>query len=233
MQIDKSKEIVQINEMPMVRIFFEKMGRVKYTSHLDTMRTWTRALRRSGLPLWYTQGFNPHLYMTFALPIALGYESFCESLDLRFTKAVDYSEIEEAINKALPPGFKVTNAAEPVLSPTAIAWADYEVTLKYSEADIASLLRKFEAFMAQPVIETEKRSKRGINTVDIKPHIELLSTDVKADGFVLTLRMAAGTTLNIAPTLLLKEYYKWCDLNPDGVRVIRTAILTENLSPFC
>ena len=58
-------------QMIPVRIFFEKTGRAKYTSHLDTMRTMTRALKRSGLPVWYTQGFNPHLYSTFPLPIAL------------------------------------------------------------------------------------------------------------------------------------------------------------------
>ena len=58
-----------------VRMFFSKTGRAKYISHLDTMRTFTRAFRRTSLPLWYTQGFNPHLYMTFPLPLALGVES--------------------------------------------------------------------------------------------------------------------------------------------------------------
>ena len=64
--------------MRCVRIWFKKMGMSRYVSHLDLMRAMTRAIRRANLPLWYTEGFNPHPYMTFALPLSLGMESLCE-----------------------------------------------------------------------------------------------------------------------------------------------------------
>ena len=58
--------------MRCVRVWFHKTGPIRYISHLDLMRTMTRAIRRSRIPLWYTEGFNPHPYMTFALPLSLG-----------------------------------------------------------------------------------------------------------------------------------------------------------------
>ena len=64
--------------MRCVRVWFHKTGPIRYISHLDLMRTMTRAIRRSGIDLWYTEGFNPHPYMTFALPLSLGMQSVCE-----------------------------------------------------------------------------------------------------------------------------------------------------------
>ena len=61
-----------------VRAIFEKTGRSKYISHLDLNRCMLRTFRRSGLPIWYTEGFNPHLYYAFALALSLGFESSCE-----------------------------------------------------------------------------------------------------------------------------------------------------------
>ena len=61
--------------MTTVRIFFEKCGEAAYISLLDLQRVMGRALKRSGLPVWYTLGFNPHIYMTFTCPLSLGQES--------------------------------------------------------------------------------------------------------------------------------------------------------------
>ena len=57
--------------MKTVRVFFAKEGRLKYISHLDVTRCLARVFKRSRLPIWYTQGFNPHAYLTFALPLPL------------------------------------------------------------------------------------------------------------------------------------------------------------------
>ena len=72
-----------------VRILFSKMGRAKYVSHLDLVRTMTRAVRRADIPLWYTEGFNRHPYLTFAAPLSLGYEGLRESMDIRLEEEMD------------------------------------------------------------------------------------------------------------------------------------------------
>ena len=79
------------------RVFYTKTGRLKYISHLDVNRLMQRALKRSGLPVWYSEGFNPHIYITFALPLALGLESRYEIMDFRLTANLP--------EKRLPVGF--------------------------------------------------------------------------------------------------------------------------------
>lgn len=230
MQIET--DCVAIDKMPMVRIFFSKKGRAKYTSHLDTMRTMTRAFRRSGLLVWHTMGFNPHIYMTFALPIALGYESECESVDIRLTKEMAFDEIVTQFNQALPPGFAAIKAQAPAQNPQAIAWADYDIRLTYTETDIRTAKQKLDTFLALPVIEVSKKTKKGQKLVDIKPLCELLSAETGGDTLCLRLRCASGNTLNINPTLLLKEFYTWSETEPDGVRIVRTAILNADKENF-
>ena len=66
-----------------VRLFYTKHGRMRFISHLDMTRFMARVIRRAELPVWYTEGFNPHLYMTFALPLSLGFESEYEAVDIR------------------------------------------------------------------------------------------------------------------------------------------------------
>lgn len=224
--------ITQIEKMPMLRVFFSKTGRAKYTSHLDTMRMFTRALRRSGLPLWYTQGFNPHLYMTFALPIPLGYEGLCESLDLRLTGEIPLEQAAGRIGAVLPPGFAVVNAATPVHKPDDIVWADYSVSLRYTEAAAAEMAAKLEAFLQGNVIEVAKRTKKGEKMVDIKPLTRLLACERTGDSLALLLRSAAGIHTNIAPTLLLDAFSTWAGALPESVRITRESILLDNLQPF-
>ena len=66
-----------------VRISFKKMNEASYISLLDMQRVMQRVLKRSGLPVWHTLGFNPHIYMTFACPLSLGQESECECVDVK------------------------------------------------------------------------------------------------------------------------------------------------------
>ena len=66
-----------------VRIWFEKRNEASYISLLDLQRVMQRVLKRSGLPVWHTLGFNPHIYMTFTCPLSLGQESLCESVDVK------------------------------------------------------------------------------------------------------------------------------------------------------
>ena len=75
-----------------VRLRFSKTGRLKYISHLDINRAMSRAFKRAEIPLWYTEGFNPHPYMSFSLPLSLGVESLCESVDIRLIDSIDNAD---------------------------------------------------------------------------------------------------------------------------------------------
>ena len=85
-----------------VRIFFSKTGRARYISHLDLNRCMQRALKRSGLPVVYTQGFNPHIRNTFALPLSLGYEGETETMDFRLEPELPLEEVARRLRESLP-----------------------------------------------------------------------------------------------------------------------------------
>ena len=81
-----------VKDFTTVRIRFSKTGRARYISHLDLNRTMTRAVRRAGLPIWYTEGFNPKPKITFAAPLSIGTESMCEFMDIRLTEKMPAEE---------------------------------------------------------------------------------------------------------------------------------------------
>jgi radical SAM-linked protein len=221
---------MQSNYIP-IRVFFEKRGRAKYISHLDTMRSFTRALGRSGLPLWFTEGFNPHLYITFALPLSLGSEGLCESFDVRLTQEMNFGEVERRINEVLPPGFSVLRVEAPVHKPAAITWADYKIAMDYGDC-AAEAAAAVKAFAARPVIEVMKRTKKGEALVDIKPHMSLLHMEHDSGILILNLRLAAGTALNIGASLFLEAFGESLGRKAEIARVTRIRLLDADLNEF-
>lgn len=213
-----------------MRVFYAKTQRAKYISHLDTMRTITRALRRTKLPFWYTEGFNPHLYLTFALPLSLGYEGLCESFDIKAEEFLKPETVKEELSKTLPPGFEVISVAHPKMKATEIACANYGIDIVFSgTADCA----KLESFFALDKIEVVKKTKKGEVLTDIKPLTEVLSHNINENALSLTLRAASGTSVNINPALYINALTEYLGLKAESIGVVRTKILNKNYEEFC
>lgn len=219
-----------ISQMPNIRIFYSKKGRAKYISHLDITRCMQRSLKRAGLPVWYTQGFNPHMYMTFALPLPLGYDSECEVMDLRLTQKMDFSEIKDRLNQSLPPDIVVKQVAEQKQKPQLISKADYEISFLCQEP--AVLAEQFDAFTTKDEILVMKRTKKGEKQIDIKPDFVIVSKTMEPDRAVYLLRVSAGQK-NINPTLLTDLFLSQQNLT-DAIRVqvVRKQIYLEDGSIF-
>ena len=98
-----------------LRLRFTKFGKVRFTSHRDVARMWERALRRSRLPVAYSQGFVPHPLVSFGLALPTGCESLGEYLDVRLGPAeageIPVAALPEALSTLLPEGIDVTAAA--------------------------------------------------------------------------------------------------------------------------
>lgn len=91
-----------------IRLRFSKTGRAKYISHLDINRAFSRAFARANINLWFTEGFNPHPYMSFSLPLSLGVESMCENVDIRLLDDdISNEEIKIKMNSVLPEGINI------------------------------------------------------------------------------------------------------------------------------
>lgn len=218
----------EIEQMPNVRVFYHKTGRAKYISHLDITRCMQRSLKRAGIPVWYTQGFNPHMYMTFALPLPLGYESLCEAMDLRLTRPVDFEEMKEAFNRALPPDIRVQRIALQQKKPQVIASADYEI--RWTCDDPEQLKKAFEAFFAQPEIMVTKKTKKFVKEVNAKEFFRVKELCVKDGVFSVFCTTVAGTT-NFNPTLLTDRFVETVSY-PLHQQVLRLRVCDEEGHPF-
>ncbi len=223
----------EIKKWTDVRMFYEKTGMAKFISHLDTVRCITRAMKRANVPIWYTEGFNPHAFLTFAMPLSLGFESYCETVDFRLTEDVDLGELAEKLNNALPVDITVKKIALPHMSPNDIRWAEYKIIFNNPD-DL--LLAKAHSILSADEILVEKKGKQGrkkvAKEVNIKEHIrtyELSETDGK---LILKTVLASGTTTNINPMLLIGALTKNTNTDEQDVDIIKLKSYTENMEIF-
>lgn len=223
--------------MDNIRIVFMKRDRAKYISHLDLNRCMQRTFKRSRLPIWYTEGFNPHAYIMFALALALGTESDCEIMDIKLVSDVPYDEVKQRLNAALPPDIRVMSVARQIRKHTDIAQAEYEVDavceLQSLQASGESFTDAFARFLQQDKIEIEKKSKKkGVNIVDLKPLMEVRSWSVTEDTLKMTIRLAAGVTINVSPALVLEAFTALTGASFSKLFVLRTKILCHDGEEF-
>ncbi len=217
--------------MQNIRVFFKKEGKAAYISHLDLMRTMTRALKKAEIPVWYTQGFNPHIYLTFALPLSLGMESVCESFDTRLMEPMPFDEVKQRLNSVMPHGLSVYDVAEHVSKPTEITYARYEVELYSPVVDSGTVNTSLTAFFDRPEIPVEKKSKSKMQTIDVKPHIEIIKCEQSEDSVLLEMLTSAGGTFNLNPSVVFKAFEK--ELGAELVALIkRTAVLDSRRNDF-
>ena len=149
-----------------IRFRFTKTGSLQFISHLDLCRTVKTALVRTKIPIWYSEGFNPHPKMVFALPLSIGIQSECELVDIKLTGEPDsYDGIKNRFSAAFTEEMKIIEAYKPVRKFSEIAWAEYDI---FFDGDCASLPADF--FEGSLVVT--KRTKSGEKETDILPWIK-------------------------------------------------------------
>lgn len=218
-----------------VRIFFTKTGMAKYISHLDLMRCMSRTFKRARLPLWYTEGFNPRVFLSFARPLSLGFESLCESVDVRLDGEMTFKELRERLNASLPEGITVVAVSKPVHKPSEIAFADYEINMLCSEP--SALKVQLENAFSADTVTVMKKGKQGRRKVekeiDVKPNIIAFDATETESGVKICLRLTAGDSDNINPTLLLDALTKDFEGEITNTDILKTRVLLANGENFC
>lgn len=221
------------NKWTDVRMFFEKTGMAKFISHLDTVRCVTRAMKRANVPIWFTEGFNPHAFMSFAMPLSLGFESYCETVDFRLTEDVNLDELAENINNALPVDITVKKIAIPQMSPNDIRWADYKIVFNNPDE---KLLDTADKILSSDEIIVEKKAKQGrkkvAKEVNIKEHIKSYELTNDNGKLILKTVLSSGTSVNINPMLLIGALVKDTETDEQDVDVIKIQSYTENMEVF-
>ena len=195
-----------------LRVKFSKTGMLRYISHLDLLRTMQTAMSRARIPVWYTEGFNPHQKLVFALPLPLGAESVCELIDVKVTRRVDPKTAVDALNGAFPPDLRAIDAWYAETKFTGIFWARYEITP--CDPEEATDLSPLEA----AEIVTTVRTKSGEKEIDVKPKI--FSFEPCGNVVRVTIRAAINDIL--APDVIARL------LGMGERRTLRTAVFRED-----
>lgn len=217
-----------------VRLRFSKIGRLKYISHLDINRAMARALKRAEIPLWYTEGFNPHPYMSFSLPLSLGVESLCESVDLRIVGEISNKEIKDRLNKVLPEDLKIIDVYDDFRDNSEIAYSDYVYKFEFKDNDLA--LEKIKKVLSSDEILALKKGKKGrkriMKETNIKSFIDKYSISVRGDVIVLNIRLLAGVEKNLNPSLLFDTIIRLIDMDFEWKSISRISLLDKDYKEF-
>ncbi len=184
----------------MIRIAFEKNSTAIYMSHLDLMRCMTRALSRAEIPVKYTEGFNPHPYLVFAAPLALGIEGEREYFEIKITEEMPFDEMKHRLNDTLPQGLKILDVFESENDFNEIERADYRVFVEGKTAE------DWNRFFDAETIPAEKKTKRGLETIDMKQEILGCRAEPVENGVVLHLHLPCGNRRNLSPLLVVKTF---------------------------
>ena len=184
-----------------IRVKYQKQEEVKYVGHLDAMRTFTRCLKRTNIPVEYTKGFNPRMQISFALPLGVGVTSELDYFDLVLSQKMNVNMFVSELNSVLPVGFKIIGAEyvedtkKSLMS--LVKEAKYEITLETSASE-----QEIENVFLQSEMNIKKESKdkkKKEEVVNIRPYIleyHIASVDNKV---VLKIHSTAGSVDNLNP----------------------------------
>jgi len=217
--------------MGRIRLRLSKTDTAKYISHLDLMSLMSRALQRAGVKLKFSEGFNPHPYLSVALPLPVGCGSICELLDFDAELDPPFEGLPDQINDVLPGGVRILEAYAPERKFNEITWIGMECLLYYSGGvgiNITEMLK--ERFSAESII-VSKRTKRGISDIDIIPFIR--DIDITGDDVVNLSAKVTAQNPSINPENILDAIERGnTGLAPDLVSFKRMEVFDGNMDVF-
>lgn len=225
--------MVSVNEYEKVRLEFSKTGKAKFISHLDLNRTFKTAFTRAKVPIWYTNGFNPHPKMVFSLPLSLGTESVCEFLDIRVLPDVDLEKIKSSLNANLPDDIQIKRVYKPETKLEQMRWAKYAFTLTL--CDMSQSTAEAIKNMLNGPIEITKRTKKtksGFMQADISSGIRSSSVIYNGDNIIITAELSASVDEYVNPDYIIKALSKYLQIDfekeNEGYTVMKLATYFED-----
>lgn len=212
-----------------IGIRFSRVGGTRFISHLDMQRTFSRALRRSGLPVKKSEGFNPHIVMSFAAALSVGMESMGDYIEFSTITDVDLAALPAIFDECLPLEIRALKIGAIPEGTKRLMAAVTESEVEYvplSEQDHENLLKGLAAILKSEEYIIEKKGKKGykkvLKPVNIRPFIH------RADlADTVTVRLALTNDEALNPFVLLKEIEK-CAGAEIRVKIIRKDLFAEN-----
>lgn len=212
-----------------IRVKFRKYGCLKFIGHLDVMRYFQKAIRRAGIDICYSEGYSPHMIMSFAAPLGVGLTSEGEYMDISVNHAPSSEEAVAKLNAVMVEGIDVVSFRQlPENSKNAmsiVAAADYEVRFREGYDPGENWQEKFREFLLLPEIKIFKETKKGGQEIDIRPWI--YSCEVK-EGIIF-MQVSTGSVHNLKPELLMQAFGNWANMefSPFSFMVHRKEIYAD------
>lgn len=198
-----------LSESCTIRVRFNKIGNLQFISHLDLCRTMRSSLKRAGIPVMYSEGFNPHPKMSFLLPLSIGCQSVCEVMELKIASGLSFDEIKDRLNSALTDELVITEVYSPVNKYGDLGFAEYIVTFDAGFDTVPLSGQK---------LVVSKRTKNGERNVDILPLIK--KYECSSDSIKLLLSADSENYLN--PEYVVKA------ITSDGYDIMRTNVYLKD-----
>ena len=209
---------------------FGKARRLMCMSHLDLQRFMQMALRRTQLPVAYSQGFNPHPLLSFASALAMGWTSECELMDIKMDKPIDEAFAFEQMRAALPPDLplhavRLVDDRHPALM-ARLNMADYRVSIAGEGVDeVAAAL---PGYLAEREVIALRKTKSGEKPTDIRPMSVFVESHRTEIGHDFSMRLMLTERATLKPDLLLRVLSERAGVEPPAARIHRTALLAAD-----
>lgn len=206
---------------------------MKFIGHLDIMRYFQKAIRRAKIPIVFTEGFSPHMIMSFASPLGVGLTSSGEYMDIEVSTEIPSEEAVRRLNAVMVEGIQVLSYrriedGKAGKAMSLVAAADYTLGFRSGHEPAQEWKNRIDAFMAQSSINILKKTKKSEKEVDIKPMIYEMRM---ADNDRVFMQLAAGSAANLKPELVMEAFanYLGITLTEFALEINREELYAEGM----
>jgi len=187
----------------MIRVRYQKQDLIRFCSHLDLIRIFERAFRRAKIKLAFSQGFNPHPRIAYGPPLAVGFTSDVEYMDIHYHRDSE-QDIKSSLNRNLPEGLRILEIRNLYGKHQSLASiinrAEYDVILS-KPFDHSYLNTRISEFLEREQLIVERQRKDALQQIDIRPFIESIVRNEEDGKLHFSLNIINGSTARVQEIL--------------------------------
>ena len=213
-----------------IRVKFSKHGAMKFIGHLDILRYFQKAIRRAEIPIVFTEGFSPHMVMSFASPLGVGIESEGEYMDIEIREPLSTEEAVRRLDAVMSEGMRILDFRqipdEKASNAMAlVAAADYRIRFRDGYEPDLDWKKLYASFLEQSSISIIKKTKKSETELDIRP----LIYESRLEEDSIFVRLSSGSAANIKPELMMDAFaaYAGFSLEPFSLMITRLDLYAD------